>query len=258
MSRIYSLAYLTSNRCSPVEAIHIAAETGYQSVGLRLWPNAPGAPQQYLLGQQTALKETQVALRATGITVFDLEIIRLDELFEIGAALQAQAVLVAADDRDQSRLSENYARLCEKIKPYGLTADLEFMPWTAVPDVRAALNVIALAGSPSNAGLLVDALHFGRSTTTLDDIRSIPRHLLHYAQICDAPAGLHFSTEELIHTARCARLLPGEGSIDLPSLFSALPDDLPISVEVVNFEREANFSPKEWAEQCLVHSHQFC
>ena len=143
-------------------------------------------------------------------------------------------------------------------KLFGLTADLEFMPWTAVPDVRAALNVIALAGSPSNAGLLVDALHFGRSTTTLDDIRSIPRHLLHYAQICDAPAGLHFSTEELIHTARCARLLPGEGSIDLPSLFSALPDDLPISVEVVNFEREANFSPKEWAEQCLVHSHQFC
>ena len=267
MSRIYSLAYLTSHRCSPVEAIHIAAETGYQSVGLRLWPNAPGAPQQYLLGQQTALKETQAALCETGITVFDLEIIRLDEtfelnrwdeLFEIGAALQAQAVLVAADDRDQSRLSENYARLCEKIKPYGLTADLEFMPWTAVPDVRAALNVIAQAGSPSNAGLLVDALHFGRSTTTLDDIRSIPRHLLHYAQICDAPAGLHFSTEELIHTARCARLLPGEGSIDLPSLFSALPDDLPISVEVVNFEHEANFSPKEWADQCLVHSRQFC
>jgi sugar phosphate isomerase/epimerase len=267
MSRIYSLAYLTSHRCTPVEAIRIAAKAGYQSVGLRLWPNAPGAPQQCLLGQPAALKETQAALRESGIVVFDLEIIRLDEtfdlnrwdeLFEIGAALQAKAVLVAADDREPARLCENYARLCEKIKPYGLTADLEFMPWTAVPDARSALTVIERAGHPSNAGILVDALHFGRSTTTLEDIRAIPRHLLHYAQICDAQAGLHFSTEELIHTARCARLLPGEGTIDLVSLFAALPDDLPVSVEVVNFSREASMSPQDWAALCMTQSRHFC
>ena len=267
MSRIYSLAYLTSHRCTPVEAIRIAAETGYQSVGLRLWPNAPGAPQQTLLGQPAALKETQAALRESGIAVFDLEIIRLDEtfdlmrwdeLFEVGAALHAKAVLVAADDREPERLSENYARLCEKVKPYGLTADLEFMPWTAVPDARSALTVIERADHPSNAGILVDALHFGRSTTTLEDIRAIPRHLLHYVQICDAQAGLQFSTEEMIHTARCARLLPGEGTINIISLFSALPDDLPVSVEVVNFSREDSMSPQDWAALCLAQSRHFC
>jgi sugar phosphate isomerase/epimerase len=138
--------------------------------------------------------------------------------------------------------------------PFGLTADLEFMPWTAVPDARSALALVKAAGSPDNAGILVDALHFGRSHSTLDDIRAIPRSLLHYAQICDGEAGIHFSHEQLIHTARCERLLPGEGNIDLQGLFAALPPDLPVSVEVVNLPREASIPAQPWAGQCLAAS----
>jgi sugar phosphate isomerase/epimerase len=143
------------------------------------------------------------------------------------------------------------------MKPYGMTADLEFMPWTAVKDASTALRIVRNAGSPNNAGILVDALHFGRSQTSLDDISAIPRELLHYAQICDARAGLNFSTDEMIHTARCERLLPGDGNIDLPGLFAALPSDLPISVEVVNLAREANTSVQDWADECLARSRPF-
>lgn len=264
--RSYSLAYLTSHRCTPVEAIRTAADTGYRFVGLRLWPNAPGAPQQHLLGQPEVLRETLAAQRDTGVGVFDLEIIRIDAdfdphrwdaLYDAGAALKARAILVAGDDTDEARLSANYARLCEVMQPYGMSADLEFMPWTAVTDAQAALRIVQNAGTPANAGILVDALHFGRSTTTLDDIRAIPRALLHYAQICDAEAGTHFTTEEMIHTARCERLLPGGGSIDLRGLFDALPADLPISVEVVNFAREAHTGPRDWAAECLAASRPF-
>jgi sugar phosphate isomerase/epimerase len=116
---------------------------------------------------------------------------------------------------------------------------------------------VAAAGHPSNAGILVDALHFGRSHTTLDDIRAIPRRLLHYAQICDGEAGTHFSTEQLLHTARCERLLPGEGNIDLRGLFAALPADLPVSVEMINLERERTIDPPQWAAQCLAASRPF-
>jgi sugar phosphate isomerase/epimerase len=266
MARIYSLAYLSSHRCTPAQAIQVAAQTGYQYVGLRLWPNAPGAPQQHLLGQPEALRETLAAQRDTGVGVFDLEIIRInadfdphtwDALYDVGAQLNAKAILVAGDDPDEARLTANYARLCEVMKPYGMTADLEFMPWTEVKDAKSALRIVQNAGMPGNAGILVDALHFGRSSTTLDDIRAIPRQLLHYAQICDAEAGLHFSTEQMIHTARCERLLPGDGSIDVQGLFDALPADLPVSVEVVNFGREAHTPPAEWAAECLAQSRPF-
>lgn len=266
MSRIYSLAYLSSHRCTPPEAVRVAAANGYQHVGLRLWPNAPGAPQQFLLDRPQALRETQAALADTGVGIFDVEIIRIgadfnphtwDALYDACAALKAKAILVAGDDTDEARLTQNYARLCEVMAPYGLSADLEFMPWTAVKDANSALRIVRNAGTPANAGILVDALHFGRSTSTLDDIRAIPRQLLHYAQICDAAAGTHFSTEQLIHTARCERLLPGDGSIDVQGLFDALPADLPVSVEVVNFVREKTATPGEWAAICLAASQPF-
>ena len=266
MNRVYSLAYLSSHRCTPAEAMGIAAQTGYQHVGLRVWPNAPGAPQQHLLGQPQALRETLAAQRDTGVGVFDLEIIRInpdfdphtwDALYDLGAQLKAKAILVAGDDPDEARLTAHYAHLCEVMQPYGMSADLEFMPWTEVKDAQQALRIVRNAGMPSNAGILVDALHFGRSTTTLADIRAIPRQLLHYAQICDAQAGLHFSTEEMIHTARCERLLPGDGSIDVRGLFAALPADLPVSVEVVNFGREAHTPPAAWAAECLAASRPY-
>jgi sugar phosphate isomerase/epimerase len=266
MPRIFSLAYLTSCHCTPAQALRIAADNGYPYVGLRLLPNAPGAPQQSLIDQPEALRETLAVQRDTGVGVFDLEIIRIGEhfdpatylpLLEAGAALKAKAVLVAGDDANEARLAEGYARLCEVMRPYGMTADLEFMPWTAVPHANAALRIINAAGRPGNAGILVDALHFGRSHTTLDDLSALPRELLHYAQICDAEAGTQFSTEAMIHTARCERLQPGEGNIDLHGLFDALPGDLPISVEVVHLNRMAQTSPTAWARQCLAMSRPY-
>jgi sugar phosphate isomerase/epimerase len=266
-ARTYSMAYLTSGALTPPQSVRLASELGYAHVGLRLLPNAAGEPQQFLIGRPDVLRETRAAQQDTGIGVFDLEIIRIAQgfdaraylpLLEAGAALKARAVLVAGDDTDPARLTDGYARLCEVMAPYGMTADLEFMPWTAVPDARAALRVIDAAGRPANAGVLVDALHFSRSTSTLDDIRAIPRELLHYAQICDATTsaqiGRPFSVKEMIHTARCERLLPGEGGIDLPGLFGALPQDLPISVEVVHFDRMAALGQTEWARQCLAAS----
>ena len=258
--RTYSLAYLTANASTVPQAVRIAAELGYAYVGLRVQPNGPGAPYQTLIGDAAVLRETQAVMRDTGVGVYDLEIIRIGEQFnladhaalmDIGQALNAKAVLIAADDINESRLADNYALLCEAMCPYGLTADLEFMPWTAVKDANSAMRVIERAGRPSNAGILVDALHFGRSTTSLADIAAIPRELLHYAQMCDAQAGLNFTTEELIHTARQERLLPGEGNIDVKGLFANLPQDLPVSVEIVNLERSKPIGDKAWAELCL-------
>lgn len=260
MKRNFSLAYLTSCLVTPAQAMQLAADLGYQQVGFRLLPNMAGAPQQHLIGQPEALRETLAVQKATGVTVMDLEIIRIGDnfdaasyrpLLEVGAALKAQAVLVAGDDTDEARLAQSYAELCELMRPYHLTADLEFMPWTAVKDVKTARRVITAAGNPSNAGILVDALHFGRSTTTLDDIRTIPRQLLHYAQICDAQGGLNFTTEQMIHTARCERLLVGEGNINVKGLFAALPQDLPVSVEVIHLERMAKHGQTDWARICL-------
>jgi len=260
--RIFSLAHLTLLHVAPPELVTIAARTGYQQVGLRLLPSSPRSIAYPLMQDARGLQDILSRMRDTGVGVFDLEIIRLDAtfrannllpFFEVGARLGARAMLVAGDDPDETRLTHSFAALCEASAPFGLSADLEFMPWTKVPDARTALRVVGAARQP-NGGVLVDALHFGRSATTFADIAAIPRGCLHYAQICDAPGEVPATVDGLIHTARCERLLPGEGGIDIAGLFAALPGDLPISVEIPNEKRALAGSPEDWAHQALVAS----
>jgi len=105
------------------------------------------------------------------------------------------------------------------------------MPWTCIPDLVTASRIVEKTESPA-AGVLVDALHFDRSGSRLEDISKIPRHRLHYWQICDAPAERPTTMEELIHAAREERMFPGEGGIDLISLAKAMPADITVSIEV--------------------------
>lgn len=262
----FSMAYLTAASFTAPEAVDVAAEVGYQQVGLRLLPNGAGGTCQALLDAPDVFRETLARLKDTGVQVYDLEIIRIGEafdpaaylpLFDAGMRLGAKAVLVAGDDPDLARLADGYARLCETMQRFNLTADLEFMPWTAVCDANTALSVVRAAGTPANAGILIDGIHFGRSHTSLADIAALPPSLLHYAQLCDATPGTDFTEAELIHTARVERLLPGEGGIDLAGLFAALPRTLPVSVEVPNALRMPLVGPKAWARQCLEASQAF-
>lgn len=127
------------------------------------------------------------------------------------------------------------------------------MPWTKVPDAATALRIAKAAAQP-NARVLVDALHVARSATTLADLAALPRAMLGYAQICDAPAAVPATDEGLIHMAREARLIPGEGGIDLVGLFAQLPPDLPVSVEIPNREGIARHGVHAWAARALAES----
>ena len=86
---------------------------------------------------------------------------------------------------------------CEAAAPYGLTADLEFMPWTYVPDLATAQQH-RRARWQANAGILVDALHFDRSGSSIAELARVPADRLHYWQLCDGPAERPATNEELI------------------------------------------------------------
>ena len=77
-----------------------------------------------------------------------------------------------------------------------------------------------------NAGVLVDALHFDRSGSSIGDLAKIPAGQLHYWQLCDGPAARPATTEEMMLAARTERMFPGEGGIDLVALARAMPRDI--------------------------------
>jgi sugar phosphate isomerase/epimerase len=251
----FSLSYLTTAELTPPEAVTVAAQAGYRYAGVRMLPSVPGGLAFPLMNDPAMLRETQARIADTGVGVFDIEIIRLgpdtnvaafEPFLEAGGRLGARTVLVAGDDTDEARLTERFAALCDLGRPYGLTMDLEFMPFSAVRDLAAAMRIVGGADR-DNGGILVDALHFDRSASSFEDLAKVPRQWLHYLQICDAPAEQPKTIEEMIHTARAERLRPGEGGLDLVAIFAALPRDVPVSIEVPTLELAKTVSAVERA-----------
>ncbi|HEU5470709.1 MAG TPA: sugar phosphate isomerase/epimerase [Actinophytocola sp.] len=236
----YSLAHLSALSLSPPELIEAAAGAGYRYVGLRLTRVTPDEPHYPLAGDPVLLRETKARLAGTGVGVLDVELARIGpaekvrdflRVLEVGAELGARHVITQLPDPDPARKTANFAELCDLAAPLGLTVDLEFPSWTETPDLAAASRVLRAADRP-NAGILVDLLHFARSRSSIEELRRLPRDWFHFAHVCDAPARIPSSRDELIHTARHERLFPGEGGIDVRGILAALPPDIPYALEI--------------------------
>lgn len=238
-ARPIALAPLTVLELGPPELVTCAADAGFDGVGLRLIRATDEEPLRPTIGDTPVIRETRRRLDDTGVFLLDIEVLRLrpetrvrDEFgpfLETGAYLGARQVLVTGNDPDHARLADNLAELGHFAVEFGMTVNLEPMPWTDVRDLdEAALIVRRCAGS--GAGVLVDAIHYDRALTTADDLRSLPREWTRYVQICDARLPRPTSVDELRFQGRNARLFPGEGAIDLVSMLQALPT-VPVSVE---------------------------
>lgn len=259
MKRFYSMAYLTANGAGPVEAVEIAARSGYDFISFRLLPAGPGDAPPPLMEDDGLLTETVAAMKANGIPMADAEMIRLAADSDLEsykpfldriALLGARHILTAIDDPDRGRAIDNYARLCELVAPYGFTADLEFMPWTACKTIRDALQFVESAGSPA-AAILFDSLHYDRCGATPEDIAAIPARHVNYFQLCDGPADYDRSDAGLIWLARNKRMIPGRGDIDFAPILRLLPDSAVISIEVPDRETAEAMGRENFARTAL-------
>jgi sugar phosphate isomerase/epimerase len=262
MTAPLGLAALTVLDTAPLQQVDLAEKHGFDTIGIRLLPAAPGTTAYPLHEDDAALDALIRRLDDSPIEVFDLEIIRLGvdfdpksyiPLLEAGARLGAKAVLVGGDDRDRSRLTDSYARLAELCAQYGIVASLEFMPWTAVPDATTAVEIVSQADGPARS-VLIDALHTDRSTTTLGDLAAIPREWLHYAQMCDGSVPAPTNDAELVRHAREERLVPGTGGINLTDIWSTLPPDLPVSVELPNEPLRRAVGTDAWLDRLVTQT----
>ncbi len=134
---------------------------------------------------------------------------RLQRFMETAARLGAGQVLVAGNDDNLQRSADNLAILAAAGRPFGLTMNLEPMPWTQLRNIAAAQALIAASGR-EDIGILVDALHFWRAGESLAALSSLPAHHLNYMQLCDGAAQRPESEQELIRQARSARNVPGK------------------------------------------------
>jgi len=172
---------------------------------------------------------------------------------------------VAGNDPDEARLTMRFAALCDLAAGYGIHPHLEFMPWTDVRDLRQAMRVVANA-ERANGCVLVDAFHFNRSRSSLDDLATLPAQRMRYAQLCDVAGPVPAEMDEILRQARNERRFPGEGDADLVGLLRGLPATVPLSLEIptrqlleqgISGEQRARMALDK-ARTVLARVHELC
>jgi sugar phosphate isomerase/epimerase len=240
MSHLIGLAALTVLELSPPDMVSCAADAGFDRIGLRLLPATPTEVQHAMVGDTPLVRETERRLRDTGMSCLDIEIFRLkpdtqvgdyEAALATGARLGAREALVAGNDPDEARLTDNFGAFCDLARSYGVGANLEPMPWTDCRNFAQGVRIV-MAASRDNGGVLIDPLHFDRGGSHADEIAAVPRSRFRYMQLCDAPATRPTDVEGLLYQARAERLMPGDGGLDLVGMLRGVPHDLPISLEI--------------------------
>lgn len=176
-----------------------------------------------------------------------------NNLFRAAAAIECHAVVAVHFSRkevDVHIAAEAFAGLCDRAYEYGLNVLLEFLPWTGIANLQAARAIVEAAGR-ANGRLVIDSWHLQRSGSDLAELADLPGHLVGSVQLSDAPAQPQESLlEETLH----ARLLPGEGAIDLVGLVRTL-DSMgavaPIGIEVLS-DRLNELPAETVAEQAIT------
>jgi sugar phosphate isomerase/epimerase len=240
------LAPTTLVDAAPLEFLAVAADAGYDGVGIRLY-RSPNLPFHPVVGNAALERDVRRALADRGLAVLDIFTFYLQPptdvgdfvpALEFGAALGARYAVIQGDDPEWSRLRDNFAAFCDAAARCGVGVAIEFMPARPLATLAAALRLRREAARP-DVSILVDPLHLARSGGVPADLNGLDPSLFPYAQFSDGIA------------ATAERRMPGEGELPLGELLDALPAGLPLSVEVPDARRGA-IPPLDWAKTALA------
>ncbi len=240
----------TAPRASFRERVEAASAAGFQAVSLfptdveraRAEGTTEAAMRALLADHALAVAELDPLLRwipgtePGGLTAEGAAFARWEApaflaLAESLGARSVNAVCVAEPSPSHGRVVEAFAALCERAAGHGLLVHLEFLPWTNVPDLAAALAIVEEAGA-ANGGVTLDAWQHARSHADAEALARAPGARILCVQLADAPREPEPDpVQETLHR----RLLPGEGDLDLVGIVRTLDSigsTAPIGIEV--------------------------
>jgi sugar phosphate isomerase/epimerase len=164
----------------------------------------------------------------------------VDAAVAVGArTLNAVSELDGDGDGALDAAGERFAALCDRVAEHGLAVHVEFMPWSTVPDLATAWEVVRRAGR-ANGGIMVDTWHHYRGRGDDALLAALPAGAVLAVQVDDALGTPEADpVEETLHR----RLVPGEGELDLVGFVRTLVTagvDCPVGCEVFSDELYAS------------------
>lgn len=215
--------YGTKSPWSFETRVEAAASAGYSSIGMG------EADYSGMRASGVTDEELLTILERHGIWVSEIEFLfdwmHDDEAAQIPAAI-AENLYHMADvfrpdhvnmgdvrfppGRPIELVAERFGAVCDRLAPFGVKAAIEFMPWTSIPDLDTACEIIERAGR-DNAGIDLDTWHYFRGPSHLGQLSRVDPSLILAVALNDAGPPLD---DMILDTSR-HRLLPGEGDFDL-------------------------------------------
>jgi sugar phosphate isomerase/epimerase len=236
-----SLSALTVLPSSPLDQIDAALGAGFDGVSLRIFPVMETDAD--VMADAGLQRTIQRQLYVSGLQVFDVEVVRItpatvvSELLpalEFAGSIGARRFAVTSGGPDEFGAEDEVAvlqrleELAVAAQKFSVGVMLEFIPYRGISTFAQAVGVVEKVGHPG-LGVTVDALHFFRSGSTVEELERVDPAFLACGQLCDAPAA---APADLPFEARYGRLFPGEGGLPLGRFVESLPDGLPLCVEV--------------------------
>lgn len=236
-----AMAYLTLGDIEPFAMVQAAAEGGFAATALRLTGHAPGDEWPFDPSQAADRKRMRMIASQSGIKLQNASTYRFGgdrsaeeyrPILDCCAQLGIETITANSFDGDVARVTDLMAGVAEQAKPMGIRLAIEFIPTSQIKTAEQA-KMIALATGMPNVGLVIDALHLWRSGGSPATIAALPQERVFAVQLCDAPLAAPLP-ENLAEEMRAARLLPGEGELDLQALMKALPAVVEVEIETPN------------------------
>lgn len=143
-------------------------------------------------------------------------------LVSLAASVGATKVLAVCMDATWAGIEparEKLAGLVARAAEIGAQVCVEFLPWSAIPDLATAWALVEPLGP--DAGILLDTWHWQRQPggPDLGLLATIPGERVGYVQLCDAAPT---RAGELLTEAMTNRLLPGDGVVDFAGVLGQL------------------------------------
>jgi sugar phosphate isomerase/epimerase len=249
-----ALEFISVLGMPPVEYVELAARLGLKQIGFSPKPitaNPHGYAPFDLGNDPVLLRATKAALIANGITaslgegfliVPGVDVADAAHNMDAMAELGTPVVNTIVMEQDRSRALDQFAIYAAMAAKRGMIACLEYMPMMWPANIDEAVGLVHDSGA-ANGRVLLDAMHFFRSGSTLPDLARIDPSIIGYAQVCDVP--MPASNPEYGMEARDNRLPLGEGNLPLAEFVAAVPKDVTIGLELPLADRAAAGSGPE-------------
>jgi sugar phosphate isomerase/epimerase len=207
--------------------VHAAAAAGFTSFSLwSFWATSYGTERARALLDSVGIRVPAVEAVmqwANGPSnALDAE---MTAMTEAASGLGAEMLVACTLEPTVASLDDavtGFRAACDQAAAHDLRICIEFFPWSGMPDLATAWQVVQASDAP-NGGILIDMMHWqhqdGGPNFAL--LERIPGERIHYVQVCDAvppraPAG------DYMIEALANRRLPGNGVVDIARLLGTL------------------------------------